>query len=76
MDRIFIFRWFFSFGQKIVLSRRHNSVRKGFVFFVTNFFLFAGILFAVEIALILLGIGNIFLPWTRQALDILNRLLF
>jgi hypothetical protein len=76
MGRIFIFRWFFILGQKILISNRHNSVRKGFVLFMSNFILFAGILFAVEIAVILLGIGNIFLPWTRQALDLLNRVLF
>lgn len=76
MERLFIFRWFFTLSHKIIISNRHNSVRRGFVLFMTNFFLFAGILFAVEIAVILLGIGNVFLPWTRQALDILNRVLF
>jgi len=43
---------------------------------VGNLFLLAGLIFAVEIALILLGIGNIFLPWTRQMLEIINQFFF
>ena len=43
---------------------------------MTNILLFTALVFAVEIALILLGIANIFLPWTRQALNFLNAILF
>ena len=63
-------------GQRLIISNRHSSVRRGFVLLMANLFLLAGLVFAVEIALILLGIGNIFLPWTRQALDFLNKLVF
>jgi hypothetical protein len=63
-------------GQRIMISNRHNSVRKGVIFLVSNLLLFAGLVFAVEIALILLGIGNVFLPWTRQALEVVNKFLF
>lgn len=63
-------------GQRLMISNRHQSVRKGFLFFMSNFLLFAGIVFAVEIALIFLGIGNVFLPWTRQALEVVNKFLF
>ena len=69
-------RFILGIGQRLVISNRHKSVRKGIIFFFTNLLLFAGLVFAVEIALILLGIGNIFLPWTRQALVFLNTLLF
>jgi hypothetical protein len=31
--------------------------------------------FAIEIVLIFLGISNVFLPWTHQILNFLNRLL-
>ena len=63
-------------GQRIIISNRHSSIRRGFLLIMGNLFLLAGLLFAVEIALILLGIGNIILPWTRQSLDFLNRLVF
>ena len=63
-------------GQWLIISNRHSSVRRGFVLLMANLFLLAGLIFAVEIALILLGVGNIFLPWTRQALDFLNKLVF
>ena len=63
-------------GQRLVISNRHKSVRRGIIFFMTNILLFAALVFAVEIALILLGIGNIFLPWTRQALNFMNAILF
>ena len=69
-------RFFFGIGQRILISNRHQSVRKGFIFFITNLMLFVAIVFAVEIALILLGMGNIFIPWTRQALNLLNSWLF
>ena len=59
-----------------MISNRSKSVRKGFILFLTNLLLFAGLVFTIEIALILLGIGNIFLPWTRQALEVLNKFLF
>ena len=67
---------FLEIGQRLLVSSRHHSMRRGFVFILTNLLLLAGLVFAVEIALILLGIGNVFLPWTRQALDFLNRLVF
>ena len=63
-------------GQKLIINNQQNSVRKGFVFFLTNFLLFTGILFIVEIALILLGVANVVLPWTQQALSLINRIVF
>jgi hypothetical protein len=67
---------FLALGHRLVISNKSKSVRKGFLLFCTNCLLFAGLVFTVEIALILLGIGNIFLPWTRQALEVLNKFLF
>jgi hypothetical protein len=69
-------RFLFGIGQRLVISNRHKSVRGSLIFLTTNLMVFAALVFAVEIALILLGIGNIFLPWTRQALNALNTFLF
>ncbi len=69
-------RFLSGIGQRLVISNRHKSVRRSLIFLTTNLLVFAALVFAVEIALILLGIGNIFLPWTRQALNALNTFLF
>lgn len=63
-------------GQRIFISSRHRTVRHGVMLAIGNLFLFAGLLFAAEIALILLGVGNIFLPWTGHALELINRIVF
>jgi hypothetical protein len=65
-----------SLGQRLLINSNENSIRKGIVFCVSYLLLFFSLLFSVEIALILLGIGDIILPWTTKALEIINRLVF
>lgn len=59
-----------------MISNRHRTVRQGVILLLSNLLLVAGFIFAIEIVLILLGIGNIILPWTRQALLFINKMVF
>ena len=65
-----------SIGQRLVISKRDSSVRQGFILFLTNILLLSGLIFLVEIVLIILGVGNIFIPWTTETLNFLHKLVF
>ncbi len=67
---------FLEISRHVYVGSRHGIIRQVFVLIMANLFLLAGLVFALEIALILMGVGNIFLPWTREAIDYLNKLLF
>jgi hypothetical protein len=61
-------------GGLVLFNKRHNRVRASIIFLLTNFLLFAGIVFTVEIILILLGMGNVFVPITHRVGDVLIKL--
>ena len=63
-------------AERIFMNQGHRSIRQWVVFVTCNLLLFAGLIFAVEVVLIFLGMGNVFLPWTHQVLNFLNKLLF
>jgi hypothetical protein len=63
-------------GHFLVFSKRHKSIRGGVVFLFANFLLLASIVFIVEIILIFLGMGNVFLPLTRAISEFLSKLVF
>jgi hypothetical protein len=64
------------FAKRLLLSRRHKCVRRSVVLAVTNFLFLAGFIFALEIVIIVLGVGNIFLPFTHNALSFFTELFF
>lgn len=61
-------------GSRLVFSRRNQCVRRSVVLVLANAFVVAGVLFAAELAVILLGLENVFLPLTGDALAFLTRL--
>jgi hypothetical protein len=69
-------RLFLQLGGLLFFNKRHKSIRRGIIFLLTNFLLFAGIVFTVEIILIFLGVGNIFVPVTSAVWDFLTKLVY
>jgi hypothetical protein len=67
---------FLQLGGLLFFSRRHNRVRNGIIFLLTNFLLLAAVIFTVEIILIFLGVGNVFVPMTSSVWSLLNKLVF
>lgn len=63
-------------GRFLVFSRRNKNIRGGLLPIFTNLLLIASVIFSVEILLIVLGIGEIFLPLTTAASSIISRLIF
>jgi len=63
-------------GWRLMISKRHRSVRQSLILLITNFFILSGVVFTVEIVFILLGIGNISFPLTRRSLEIISRIVF
>ncbi len=63
-------------GGRLVFSRRHQCVRRSVVFLIANALVVAGVVFAVELLVILLGLENVFLPLTSDTLSFLTRLFF
>ncbi len=66
----------FKIGNLVIFSRKHKRVRRSVLLLVSNLFLAAGVIFVLEIALIFMGVGNIYLPLTRSARDFLSSIIF
>jgi|WetSurMetagenome_2_1015567.scaffolds.fasta_scaffold00056_13 hypothetical protein len=69
-------RFLRNLGGILLFNKHHSSVRSGVIYLLTNFLLLAGIVFTVEIVLICLGVGNVFVPMTSAVWDFLTRLVF
>ena len=52
----------FRIGKRILISKRRQSVRGTVIFAFTHLLLFIGIVFAVELVLLLLGANDIYVP--------------
>ena len=52
----------FRMGKRLLISKRRQSVRGTVIFAFTHLLLFIGIVFAVELALLLLGANDIYVP--------------
>jgi hypothetical protein len=63
-------------GSRLMISHRHRTVRQSMIFLFTNILLLAGLIFLIEIALILLGVGDIFIPPTLQITKFLKSIFF
>jgi hypothetical protein len=69
-------RFFIHLGELLFFNKRHKSVRSSIIFLITNFLLLAAVIFAVEIILIFLGVGNVFVPMTSSVWKFLTNLVF
>ena len=69
-------KFFFRVGNLLMISRRHRSVRRAVIFLFKNFLILAGLIFTLEIVLILLGASDIILPIPFLSGDFLIDLLF
>jgi hypothetical protein len=69
-------RLFFRLSDFILFSRNHNNLRTGLLAFVSRLLVVAGVVFAIEIVLILLGMGEVFIPLTASAKGLLTHLMF
>jgi hypothetical protein len=62
--------------RRLIISQRSKSVRQSLIYLFTHLLLLAGVVFTFEIILILLGVGNIFLPVTHKAMGFISGLIF
>lgn len=63
-------------GKRLMISKRNRSVRGEIVFLFTHLLLLAGIIFTLEIILILMGMGNVFIPFTQKLLNFIVGMLY
>ncbi|NLD99131.1 MAG: hypothetical protein GX640_04600 [Fibrobacter sp.] len=63
-----------SLGRRLMISNTNHSVRHGFILFFTYLLLAGGVIFSFEIILILLGVGDVFIPWTNKVLQLILRI--
>jgi len=61
-------------GNRLMFSRRNRCVRRSVILLFTNFMIAASVVFILEVALILLGIGDVFIPLTHNTRDILAKI--
>jgi hypothetical protein len=69
-------KFFLRLGGLLFFNKRHNRIRNGIIFLLTNFLLLAAVIFTLEIILIFLGVGNVFVPMTSSVWGLLNKLVF
>lgn len=69
-------RFIVNLGKLLMISRTQRRVRKGVIFLFTNILVLVGIVFALEIVLILMGMENITLPIPLLTSDLVTKLLF
>jgi hypothetical protein len=50
-------------GKRLLISKSRGSVRGSVIFLITHLLLIIGIIFAAQIILVLLGLGNIYVPF-------------
>jgi hypothetical protein len=63
-------------GHRLIVSRRHQCIRRCVVFLVSNALLIGGVVFTLELLVICMGLDDIFLPLTRDTLSFLSRIFF
>lgn len=67
-----MYNFFLRMGGLLFISKRHKSVRGGVMFLLTNVLLLASAMFFLEILLIYLGVGNIYVPMTHAISEFLS----
>ncbi|MFP4162623.1 MAG: hypothetical protein ACLFQB_10685 [Chitinispirillaceae bacterium] len=67
-------RFLFRIGKRLMISKRKRSVRGEVIFILTHLLLLAGIVFALEIVLILLGVEDMYIPFLHNVLDLIGGL--
>ena len=69
-------RFFLRLGKLLVINRKHRSIRTTVILLFTNLLVLAGIIFSLEIILILFGISDIILPIPFSSAKFLLTLIF
>ncbi|MCX7726708.1 MAG: hypothetical protein N2053_07650 [Chitinispirillaceae bacterium] len=59
-----------------ITTRKSRSIKQTIILLLTNLLLLSGLVFLVEIILIILGVGNVSLPLTHKALELLQKIVF
>jgi hypothetical protein len=59
-------------SRRLMISNRDRSVRQWLILLLTYILLAGGLIFTIEIVLILLGTGDVFIPWTNKIIGQLH----
>jgi len=62
----------YTLGTRLLVSNSRRSVRGSVIFFLAHLLLFAGIAFAAEIMLLMLGVWGIHVPFIGQVTRVLG----
>ncbi len=60
-------------GKRLFISKRNQCIRGGVVAFLTHALVVVGVLFALELVVILFGLHDVFLPLTQETLGFLSK---
>jgi len=58
---------FYTLGKRLLISNSRRSVRGSVIFLLTHLLFFAGMAFAAELLLLMLGMWGIHVPFVGQA---------
>jgi hypothetical protein len=53
---------FLRLGRRLLISRKRQTVRGSVIFFLTHLLFFMGVIFTAEIALVMVGMNDIYIP--------------
>jgi uncharacterized membrane protein YoaK (UPF0700 family) len=63
---------FYNIGKRLLISKSRGRVRGSIIFLLTHLLFIAGVIFTLEIALLMLGLWNIHVPLAGQIVRLLD----
>jgi hypothetical protein len=62
-------------GKRILISKSRGKVRDSVIFLLTHLMLIIGIMFAVQVAVILLGTADIYIPLAGKFIELIRQIM-
>jgi hypothetical protein len=62
----------FRIGRRIIISKKRQTVRGSVIFLLTHLLFFMGLIFSIELALVFIGMNDIYIPITGKIMGLLR----
>jgi hypothetical protein len=63
-------------GKRILISKSRGTVRGSVIFLLTHLLLIIGIVFAIQVAVVLLGTADIYIPLAGRFIEVVRQFMW
>ncbi|MDR2577588.1 MAG: hypothetical protein LBC70_02095 [Chitinispirillales bacterium] len=63
-------------GKRILISKSRGSVRGSVIFLLTHLLLIIGMIFVVQVVVVLLGTADIYIPLAGRFIELLQQIMW